>query len=140
MNNIEQYKQRFYNLMESNMGDVRPIISEQPVRPVNPTAGQQPPMAGKKPTTPGQQPPMAGQKPAPTKPNTPTGQQPQQVQQASQEQMDKIKPTNDKFKAELGRAINNYFNGCVAILGKEKCTAGLNDFRAETLGSLEQKL
>jgi hypothetical protein len=40
MNNIEQYKKRFYNLMESTMGDVRPIISEQPVRqstpPTNP--------------------------------------------------------------------------------------------------------
>ena len=28
MNNIEQYKKRFYNLMESSMGDVRPIISD----------------------------------------------------------------------------------------------------------------
>jgi len=32
MNNIEQYKKRFYNLMESTMGDVRPIISEQPTQ------------------------------------------------------------------------------------------------------------
>ncbi len=32
MNNIEQYKERFYNLMESTMGDVRPIISEQPTQ------------------------------------------------------------------------------------------------------------
>ena len=30
MNNIEQYRKRFYNLMESTMGDVKPIISEQP--------------------------------------------------------------------------------------------------------------
>jgi hypothetical protein len=29
MNNIEQYKKRFYNLMESTMGDVKPLISEQ---------------------------------------------------------------------------------------------------------------
>jgi hypothetical protein len=29
MKNIEQYKERFYNLMESTMGDVRPLISEQ---------------------------------------------------------------------------------------------------------------
>jgi hypothetical protein len=29
MYNIEQYKKRFYNLMESSMGDVRPLISEQ---------------------------------------------------------------------------------------------------------------
>jgi hypothetical protein len=32
MNNIEQYRKRFYNLMESTMGDVRPIISEQPTQ------------------------------------------------------------------------------------------------------------
>lgn len=30
MENIEQYKKRFYNLMESSMGDVRPIISDSP--------------------------------------------------------------------------------------------------------------
>jgi hypothetical protein len=29
MNNISLYKERFYGLMESTMGDVRPIISEQ---------------------------------------------------------------------------------------------------------------
>jgi hypothetical protein len=29
MNNIEQYKQRFFNLMESTMGDVKPLINEQ---------------------------------------------------------------------------------------------------------------
>jgi hypothetical protein len=29
MNNIEQYKNRFFNLMESTIGDVRPLISEQ---------------------------------------------------------------------------------------------------------------
>jgi hypothetical protein len=29
MNNISLYKERFYNLMESTMGDVRPIIKEQ---------------------------------------------------------------------------------------------------------------
>ena len=29
MGNIENYKQRFYNLMESTMGDVKPLISEQ---------------------------------------------------------------------------------------------------------------
>ena len=28
MNNIEQYKERFYNLMESTMGDVKPLIGE----------------------------------------------------------------------------------------------------------------
>ena len=28
MKNIEQYKNRFYNLMESTMGDVKPLISE----------------------------------------------------------------------------------------------------------------
>jgi len=28
MKNIEQYKERFYNLMESTMGDVRPLINE----------------------------------------------------------------------------------------------------------------
>jgi hypothetical protein len=28
MNNIEQYKKRFYNLMESTMGDAKPLISE----------------------------------------------------------------------------------------------------------------
>jgi hypothetical protein len=28
MNKIEQYKERFYNLMESKVGDVRPLISE----------------------------------------------------------------------------------------------------------------
>ena len=31
MNNIEQYKERFYNLMESTMGDVKPLINEQSV-------------------------------------------------------------------------------------------------------------
>ena len=31
MNNIEQYKNRFFNLMESTIGDVRPLISEQSV-------------------------------------------------------------------------------------------------------------
>ena len=29
MNNIEQYKHRFFNLMESTIGDVKPLISEQ---------------------------------------------------------------------------------------------------------------
>lgn len=29
MKNIEQYKKRFYNLMESTMGDVKPLINEQ---------------------------------------------------------------------------------------------------------------
>jgi hypothetical protein len=29
MNNIEQYKKRFYNLMESTIGDAKPLISEQ---------------------------------------------------------------------------------------------------------------
>lgn len=32
MNNIKNYKERFYSLMESTMGDVRPIISEQAVK------------------------------------------------------------------------------------------------------------
>ena len=32
--NVEQYKKRFYNLMESTMGDVKPLINEQ--SPVNP--------------------------------------------------------------------------------------------------------
>jgi hypothetical protein len=112
---------KIVRLTESDLTRIiQRIISEQPTRPVSPTAGQQPTIPGKK--------------PAPTNPNTPTG------QQVSQEQMGKIKATNDKFKAELGKAINNYFNGCVAILGRDKCTAGLNNFRAETLGNLEQKL
>lgn len=118
---------KIVRLTESDLTRIiQRIISEQPTRPVSPPAGQQPTIPGKK--------------PAPTNPNTPPGQQPQQVQQVSQEQMGKIKATNDKFKAELGKAINNYFNGCVAILGRDKCTAGLNNFRAETLGNLEQKL
>ena len=29
MKNIEQYKQRFFNLMESELGNVKPLISEQ---------------------------------------------------------------------------------------------------------------
>jgi hypothetical protein len=29
MNNIEQYKNRFFNLMESTIGDVKPLITEQ---------------------------------------------------------------------------------------------------------------
>jgi hypothetical protein len=29
MNNIEQYKKRFYNLMESTMGDAKPLINEE---------------------------------------------------------------------------------------------------------------
>jgi hypothetical protein len=29
MRNINEYKKRFYNLMESTLGDVRPLISEQ---------------------------------------------------------------------------------------------------------------
>jgi hypothetical protein len=32
MKNIEQYKKRFFNLMESTIGDIRPIISEQPTQ------------------------------------------------------------------------------------------------------------
>jgi hypothetical protein len=40
MKNIEQYKERFYNLMESTMGDVRPLISEQ-----SETSPQLPPSA-----------------------------------------------------------------------------------------------
>ena len=28
MNNIEQYKKRFFNLMESEMGNVKPLINE----------------------------------------------------------------------------------------------------------------
>jgi len=32
MNNIKEYKKRFYNLMESTMGDARPLISEQEVK------------------------------------------------------------------------------------------------------------
>ena len=31
MNNIEQYRKRFYGLMESTMGDVKPLINEQKV-------------------------------------------------------------------------------------------------------------
>ena len=30
MNNLNEYKRRFYNLMESTLGDVKPLISEQP--------------------------------------------------------------------------------------------------------------
>jgi hypothetical protein len=29
MNNIENYRKRFFNLMESTIGDVKPLISEQ---------------------------------------------------------------------------------------------------------------
>ena len=29
MRNIESYKNRFYNLMESTIGNVKPLISEQ---------------------------------------------------------------------------------------------------------------
>lgn len=29
MSNIEQYKNRFFNLMESTLGDVKPLINEQ---------------------------------------------------------------------------------------------------------------
>jgi hypothetical protein len=29
MNNVEQYKKRFFTLMESEMGDVKPLINEQ---------------------------------------------------------------------------------------------------------------
>jgi len=29
MENIENYKNRFYNLMESSMGDVKPLINEE---------------------------------------------------------------------------------------------------------------
>lgn len=29
MNNINEYKKRFYNLMESTMGDAKPLINEQ---------------------------------------------------------------------------------------------------------------
>jgi hypothetical protein len=36
MNNIEQYKNRFFNLMESTIGDVRPLITEQ----TNPNGSQ----------------------------------------------------------------------------------------------------
>ena len=32
MNTIRDYKNRFYNLMESTMGDVKPLISEQEVK------------------------------------------------------------------------------------------------------------
>jgi hypothetical protein len=31
MRNIEQYKNRFFNLMESTIGDVKPLISEQSI-------------------------------------------------------------------------------------------------------------
>ena len=34
MRNINEYKKRFYKLMESTIGDVKPLISEQPERPV----------------------------------------------------------------------------------------------------------
>ena len=33
MENIESYRQRFYNLMESTMGDVKPLINEQGIKP-----------------------------------------------------------------------------------------------------------
>jgi hypothetical protein len=33
MENIEQYKKRFYNLMESTMGDAKPLLSEQINKP-----------------------------------------------------------------------------------------------------------
>jgi hypothetical protein len=29
MNNLNEYKNRFYNLMESTIGDIKPLISEQ---------------------------------------------------------------------------------------------------------------
>ena len=34
MKNINEYKKRFYNLMESTMGDVKPLISEQDAKQV----------------------------------------------------------------------------------------------------------
>ena len=52
MNNIEQYKKRFYNLMESTMGDVRPIISEQPVRQSTPPTNPPRPGTSPRPSTP----------------------------------------------------------------------------------------
>jgi hypothetical protein len=33
MKNIENYKSRFFSLMESTMGDVKPLISEQETSP-----------------------------------------------------------------------------------------------------------
>jgi hypothetical protein len=33
MNKIEQYKNRFFNLMESTIGDVKPLINEQTENP-----------------------------------------------------------------------------------------------------------
>jgi hypothetical protein len=70
MNNIEQYKKRFYNLMESTMGDVRPIISEQPTTPPRPGTSSKPTtppssVTPYKPTTP----PKSGTS---SKPNTTT--------------------------------------------------------------------
>jgi hypothetical protein len=40
MNNIEQYKKRFFNLMESTIGDVRQLINEQSAIPGNDTQVQ----------------------------------------------------------------------------------------------------
>ena len=42
MNKINKYKNRFYNLMESTMGDVRPIVSEQ----LSNTGRKVPPVTG----------------------------------------------------------------------------------------------
>ena len=42
MNNINEYKKRFFNLMESTIGDVKPIISEQ----ITDTSRKVPPVTG----------------------------------------------------------------------------------------------
>ena len=39
MKNINEYKKRFYNLMESTMGDAKPLISEQET-PINSVSGE----------------------------------------------------------------------------------------------------
>jgi hypothetical protein len=43
MKNINDYKKRFYNLMESTMGDVRPLIFEnEPISPIRPMTADEP--------------------------------------------------------------------------------------------------
>ena len=95
---IEIYKQRFYKLLESEMGDVKPLITEQPATTQKPTTTQQQ-VASQKPTTTQQQ--VASQKPTTQQPAT-TQQQVASQEPTTQQPLTKAYTVKDWDKENVG--------------------------------------
>ena len=114
MNNINEYKKRFFNLMESTIGDVKPIISEQ----ITDTSRKVPPVTGNQ-TNPQQQvkpynnlgtKPIAKPIDRPSKPQQPTD-RPQQPTDRPQGKPTPQQPQN---------FIENFKNGVTKLFKDKK--------------------